>query len=131
MIKVVFKETYGKYGNDEFTYANFEGIAVGDEVLVNTRYGLALAKVTQIDVKDNRFDEDNLATVVQIVETARARELKEEEKREKERIRAKIAAEARRTKLLKDLRDMVNAEDFEKYVVNMTTGELEELYYAL
>ena len=38
---------------------------------------------------------------------------------------------AKMGELLKDLRDMVNAEDFEKYVVNMTTDELEELYYAL
>ena len=34
MIKVVFKDRYGEYENTEYTYKNFENIAVGDEVVV-------------------------------------------------------------------------------------------------
>ena len=43
----------------------------------------------------------------------------------------KIAEEAKRNKLLSELQLIVNAEDFEKYVANMTLKDLEELYFEL
>lgn len=133
MIKVVFKEKYGKVGDMEYTYSagDIEEISVGDEVLVNTRYGLALAIVTQVDVIDDRFDEDELATVVSIAESAEKKKRKADAAAAKEKLMKNLIKNAKREKMLNEIRLTVNAEDYEKYIVNMTFEELEELYKAL
>ena len=104
MIKVVFKDRYGEYENTEYTYKNFENIAVGDEVVVNTRYGLALAKVTQVDVTDVNFREDKLKEVYMIVYSAEQKKKEEIAAYEKAEKRRQIAREAKRGMLLSQLK---------------------------
>lgn len=126
MIKVVFKDRYGKYENTEYTYKNFEDIAVGDEVVVNTRYGLALAKVTQVNVTDTNFTEDKLKEVHMIVYSAEKRKQDEIAAYEKAEKRRQIAREAKRGMLLSQLKGFLTEEVY-KEIEKMTLDEIEAL----
>lgn len=131
-IKVVFKERFGEVGTKEYTYAtDIKNLAKDDEVVVRTRYGLALAIVTEIDVQDDRWEEEELQKVVLIAESAADKKAREEAIAAKTKIMEKLIENARKNKLLSELRLVVNAEDFEKYVADMTLTELEELYFEL
>lgn len=131
-IKVVFKEKFGEVGTKEYTYAtDIENLAKDDEVVVRTRYGLALAIVTEIDVQDDRWEEEELQKVVLVAESAADKKAREEAIAAKTKIMEKLIENARKNKLLSELRLVVNAEDFEKYVADMTLTELEELYFEL
>lgn len=131
-IKVVFKEKFGEVGTKEYTYAtDMENLAKGDEVVVRTKYGLALAIVTEIDVQDDRWEEEELQKVVLVAESAADKKAREEAIAAKTKIMEKLIENARKNKLLSELRLVVNAEDFEKYVADMTLTELEELYFEL
>ena len=131
-IKVVFKEKFGEVGTKEYTYAtDIENLAKNDEVVVRTRYGLALAIVTEIDVQDDRWEEGELQKVVLVAESAADKKAREEAIAAKTKIMEKLIENARKNKLLSELRLVVNAEDFEKYVADMTLTELEELYFEL
>lgn len=131
-IKVVFKEKFGEVGTKEYTYAtDIENLAKDDEVVVRTRYGLALAIVTEIDVQDDRWEEEELQRVVLVAESAADKKAREEAIAAKTKIMEKLIENARKNKLLSELRLVVNAEDFEKYVADMTLTELEELYFEL
>lgn len=131
-IKVVFKEKFGEVGTKEYTYAtDIENLAKDDEVVVRTRYGLALAIVTEIDIQDDRWEEEELQKVVLVAESAADKKAREEAIAAKTKIMEKLIENARKNKLLSELRLVVNAEDFEKYVADMTLTELEELYFEL
>ena len=131
-IKVVFKEKFGEVGTKEYTYTtDIEDLAKDDEVVVRTRYGLALAIVTEIDVQDDRWEEEELQKVVLVAESAADKKAREEAIAAKTKIMEKLIENARKNKLLSELRLVVNAEDFEKYVADMTLTELEELYFEL
>ena len=131
-IKVVFKEKFGEVGTKEYTYAtDIEDIAVNDEVVVRTRYGLALAIVKEVDIQDDRWEEEELQKVVLVAESAADKKAREEAIAAKTKIMEKLIENARKNKLLSELRLIVNAEDFEKYVADMTLTELEELYFEL
>ena len=131
-IKVVFKEKFGEVGTKEYTYAtDIENLAKDDEVVVRTRYGLALAIVTEVDVQDDRWEEEELQKVVLVAESAADKKAREEAIAAKTKIMEKLIENARKNKLLSELRLVVNAEDFEKYVADMTLTELEELYFEL
>lgn len=131
-IKVVFKEKFGEVGTKEYTYAtDIENLAKDDEVVVRTRYGLALAIVIEIDVQDDRWEEEELQKVVLVAESAADKKAREEAIAAKTKIMEKLIENARKNKLLSELRLVVNAEDFEKYVADMTLTELEELYFEL
>ena len=131
-IKVVFKEKFGEVGTKEYTYAtDIENIAVNDEVVVRTRYGLALAIVKEVDIQDDRWEEEELQKVVLVAESAADKKAREEAIAAKTKIMEKLIENARKNKLLSELRLVVNAEDFEKYVAGMTLTELEELYFEL
>lgn len=131
-IKVVFKEKFGEVGTKEYTYAtDMENLAKDDEVVVRTRYGLALAIVTEVDVQDDRWEEEELQKVVLVAESAADKKAREEAIAAKTKIMEKLIENARKNKLLSELRLVVNAEDFEKYVADMTLTELEELYFEL
>lgn len=126
MIKVVFKDRYGEYENTEYTYKNFENIAVGDEVVVNTRYGLALAKVTQVDVTDTNFKEDRLKEVHMIVYSAEQKKKEEIAAYEKAEKRRQIAREARKGMLLSQLKGFLTNEVYQE-IEKMTSDEIEAL----
>ena len=131
-IKVVFKEKFGEVGTKEYTYAtDIENLAKDDEVVVRTRYGLALAIVTEVDVQDDRWEEEELQKVVLVAESVADKKAREEAIAAKTKIMEKLIENARKNKLLSELRLVVNAEDFEKYVADMTLTELEELYFEL
>lgn len=131
-IKVVFKEKFGEVGTKEYTYStDIENLAKDDEVVVRTRYGLALAIVTEVDVQDDRWEEEELQKVVLVAESAADKKAREEAIAAKTKIMEKLIENARKNKLLSELRLVVNAEDFEKYVADMTLTELEELYFEL
>lgn len=128
MIKVVFKKERGNYGTDEFTYKNYEGVEIDDEVLVETRYGLALAKVTQVDVEDDRFSEENLVkSVVSIVLTAKAKREKEEAERKRKQELERIKRNIKRARMTRELMEYVEGAD-RAVVMNLTDEELNEFY---
>lgn len=126
MIKVVFKDRYGEYENTEYTYKNFGNVAVGDEVVVNTRYGLALAKVTQIDVTDVNFREDRLKEVHMIVYSAEQKKKEEIAAYEKAEKRRQIAREARKGMVLSQLKGFLTNEIYQE-IEKMTLDEIEAL----
>ena len=69
MIRVVFKlNKQNGFGNTPFTYADYEGVSIGDIVVVNTRYGYAVAKVVEVGCYDETYDGSSLATVKCIIE---------------------------------------------------------------
>ena len=81
MIKIVFKLNKQK-GFDEdnlFTYSDRGiNVEVGDIVVANTRYGLALGKVVEVNINDERYQEDNLATIFKVILTNKEIEEAEE-----------------------------------------------------
>ena len=69
MIRVVFKlNKQNGFDNTSFVYADYEGISIGDIVVVNTRYGYAVAQVVEIGCYDETYDSSSLATVKCIIE---------------------------------------------------------------
>ena len=128
MIKVVFKlNKQNGYDTDAFTYADYVNAEVGDIVVAETRYGYAIAKVIEINVNDNRFDEDSLAQIKTIIESAA------EQRNEQERINRQknLITRMRRTKILDALTKM-NFEDSDKNIINtMTYKELDNFYNEL
>lgn len=68
MIKVQFKLSFeNNYSVKEYTYNDYEGVQVGDVVLADTTFGIALAKVTEIDVIDNCSDTKQIKSIITIV----------------------------------------------------------------
>lgn len=127
-IKVIFKlnKSEGYDENNTFTYAGYDGVEVNDIVVVNTRYGYAIAKVVEVDVNDC-FNEDNLATVEKVIETAEYQR-KEQEKREQyNNLIKKIKRNQIETALLS-----LTATAAEKNLIkNMTDKEIKTFYNAL
>ena len=70
MIRVVFKKDKNlEYGQDKFTYTDYQNAEVGDVVVANTRYGYAIAKVVEVNIEDERFNENNLATIEKVIKS--------------------------------------------------------------
>ena len=121
MIKVVFKNDREEgYGLTEFTYSNYPNAQVNDIVVVNTRYGFAIAKVVKIDIEDERFSSNNLATVYKVIKSAD--EIKQEiEKIEKiEKLKQKI----KRNKMLKHIEAAGIDEEEMELIKELTDDEL-------
>lgn len=121
MIRVIFKvEKKNEYGTQEFTYKDYENAEVGDIVVVNTRYGYAIAKVTAVNIYDSRFNENNLASVVQTIYTA-ADARAEQAKKDAYNV---LVAKVKREALLKGLKTIgLDAADY-ALVENMSTEDL-------
>lgn len=127
MIKVVFKEKYGQYGEQTFAYKDFEGVEIDDEVLVDTRYGLALAKVVELNAKDDRFREESLKDVISIVLTAKEKKTREEKEYQRKQEIARIKKEAKRVRMTRELLEYVNGKD-RQTIWELTDKELETMY---
>ena len=98
MIKVQFKNQYeDTYNNKEYDYADYKDAAVGDIVVVNTRCGYAIARVSQIDALQTYAGE--LQTVEKVITT-------ESEIQEKKDAKAKRDATIR--KFINDVRRKTN-----------------------
>ena len=127
-IKVIFKlnKSEGYDENNAFTYAGYDGVEVNDIVVVNTRYGYAIAKVVEVDVNDN-FNEDNLATVEKVIETAEYQRKEQEKQEQYNNLIKKIKRNQIETALL-SLTATAAEQDLIK---NMTDKEIKTFYNAL
>lgn len=128
-IKVVFKlsKASGYDEDNKFTYAGYEGVEVNDIVVVNTRYGYAIAKVVEVDVEDERFSEENLATVKEVVETAETQRAEQEKKDSYNRLVKKIKREQMETALLTLTKDAAEQD----LIKGMSEQDLKTFYNAI
>lgn len=128
MIKVLFKKNKSIGWEDtEFTYASYPHAEVGDIVVVQTRYGYGVAYVVDVDVHDERFNEDNLAKVKVVIESAA------EQRKEQDRINAQkaLAKKIRRMQMMHSL-ERLNFDNEDKHIIeDMTDDELEIFYNTL
>lgn len=127
MIKVIFKEDRkDEFNGLEYTYKDYEGAQVGDIVAVDTRYGYAIAKVTQINVIDTNFINEQLKEVKVVVQSV------EEMKRELEKKQKynELVQKIRKDKLIAEIKNLLSEEEL-KMVENMTYADLKKFYDAV
>ena len=127
MIKVIFKEDRkDEFNGLEYTYKDYEGAQVGDIVAVDTRYGYAIAKVTQINVIDTNFINEQLKEVKVVVQSVE--EMKKElEKKQKYN---ELVQKIRKDKLIEEIKNLLSEEEL-KMVENMTYADLKKFYDAV
>lgn len=130
MIKIVFKLNKQK-GFDEdnlFTYSDRGvNVEVGDIVVANTRYGLALGKVVEVNINDERYQEENLATIFKVILTNKEIEEAEEQRKIRENRVKMILENAKKTKIMRELNELLPDEDLK----DLTIEELNEIYRSL
>lgn len=125
MIRVVFKKDKNlEYGQDKFTYADYQNAEVGDVVVANTRYGYAIAKVVEVNIEDERFNEDNLATIEKVIKSNA--EYKAEQEKALER--KNLIKRFRRKKILEELFRLDFNEHDKNLIAEMVEEDLEGLY---
>ena len=132
MVKVRFKNSYDcGCSTKEYLYQDYEDAEIGDIVAVNTSNGLAIAKVTQIDVIDFDYDISKIKTVVKVIISKK--ELEEKQKQEYEK-RLKIMQfldEAKRKTFIEQLSTYTEDKETKDLFNKMTNAELESVYKAL
>ena len=128
MIKVVFKlDKQNDFDDVPFTYVGYAGAEVNDIVVVETRYGYAIAKVIEANVNDNRFNEENLKSIKSIVESA----AEQREKQDRIYRQKNLITRIHRSKIL-DILSKMNFEENDKNIINtMTDKELDNFYNEL
>ena len=128
-IKVVFKLNKNEgYDNTKFVYTGYDGVEVNDIVVVNTRYGYAIAKVTDVDVQDEVFfDETKLATVEKIIESA---EMQRKEQAKKDAYN-QLVQKIKRTQMEKVLLSLGLDSEEQNLIKGMTDIELKTFYNAI
>lgn len=132
MIKVQFKNNYEDiYAGKEYTYKDFDGVEVGDIVVVNTNNGFALARISQVNVEDYTTNPDRLASIQTIVLTQKEIDEKEKKEYEKQLAVARFLEATKRQSLLDYLEDFTNKEEDKKLFETLTISELEKLCDAL
>ena len=127
-IRVAFKlnKSEGYDNNHAFTYVGYDGVEVNDIVVVNTRYGYAIAKVVEVDVNDN-FNEDNLATVEKVIETA---EYQRQEQKKQEQYN-NLIKKIKRNQIETALLSLTTTSAEQDLIKNMTDKEIKTFYNAL
>lgn len=126
-IRVAFKLNKSEgYDNNTFTYVGYDGVEVNDIVVVNTRYGYAIAKVVEVDVNDD-FNEDNLATVEKVIETAEYQRQEQEKQDQYNNLIKKIKRNQIETALL----NLTTTAAEQDLIKNMTDKEIKTFYNAL
>ena len=110
MISVKFKEKYSdSWSTKEYFYEDYEGVEVGDIVLVDTINGIALAKVSQISLfNDTDF---KLRKVIKIIITQKEENEKKEE-------------ELKRQTRLKEIKDEIKRAEFNKRLESLGLTDL-------
>ena len=110
MISVKLKEQYSdSWSIKEYFYEDYEGVEVGDIVLVDTVNGIALAKVSQTDLfNDTDF---KLRKVIKVIITQK----EENEKKEKE-----LKRQAR----LKEIKNEIKRAEFNKRLESLGLTDL-------
>ena len=125
MIRVIFKKDRNlEYGQDKFTYADYQNAEVGDVVVANTRYGYAIAKVVEVNVEDERFNENNLATIEKVIKSNA--EYRAEQAKALER--KNLIKRFRRKKILEELFRLDFNEHDKNLIAEMVEEDLEGLY---
>ena len=125
MIRVVFKKDKNlEYGQDKFTYADYQNAEVGDVVVANTRYGYAIAKVVEVNIEDERFNENNLATIEKVIKSNA--EYRAEQAKALER--KNLIKRFRRKKILEELFRLDFNEHDKNLIAEMVEEDLEGLY---
>ena len=128
MIKVKFKNTYeDTYNGREYYYKDFDGVQVGDIVVVNTRSGYAIAKVSEINCTNLVGDTSRLATIEKIIITQKELDEKEQLEREKQIRINDFVNEAKRKALLGHLSGFTTDENFLKELASLSLVELETI----
>jgi len=128
MVKVQFKNTYENiYNGREYYYKDFDGVEIGDIVVVNTRSGYAIARVSDINCTNFVGDTDRLATIEKIVITKKELDEKEQLEKEKQIRINNFVNEAKRKALLGHLSDFTTDENFLKELASLSLVELETI----
>ena len=127
MIKVMFKEDFkNEFSGNEYTYKSNIDVKIGDIVAVNTKYGYEIAKVTQTDIIDTNFIDEQLKEVKVVVLSVEEQRQEQEKKQKYNELVAKI----RKDKLVAEIADLVT--DVELAMVKeMTYEELKKFYDAI
>jgi hypothetical protein len=133
MIKVVFKNAYeNEFGDREYCYKDYDNAKVGDIVVVNTCRGYAIAKVTETDVVDINWDEDDLKTVEKVIKTKEELDAEEKAIYEKRKQLQLFAKEARKVVILNELKALnLATPDGQKLLDSLSLDELEKLYNSI
>lgn len=128
MIKVVFKNMYDDiYGSKEYTYRDYEGVSVGDIVVVNTKGGYSIAKVTKTDIVDFRYKIEDLQSIEKIIISQKELEEKQKEEYEKQEKLNKFINETKRKTLLDKLKTYNDNKEYSEFLDTLSLEELEKL----
>ena len=128
MIRVVFKlNKQVGYDKMSFVYADYEGVSVGDIVVVNTRYGYAIAQVVEIGCYDETYDSESLATVKCIVEGKAERDAIQARK---DKLNA-LVKEVKRNQVTKAIGALGLGVESEDLIKSMTDNELKIFLKAI
>lgn len=118
MIKVQFKKQYENkfedreyFYNERKVYDEGDEVQVGDIVVVNTRYGYGIARVSQINVDNYEF-EGELSHIELIIKRQKDIEKERQEQIELNQKLNKIVKECKRKQILNSLVNILNAEDY-------------------
>lgn len=123
IIKVKFKKNYEDvYEGNSYTYKNFLDVSEGDIVAVETKNGLSLAKVVEIDVEDDYAGE--LKNTVSIVKTSK--QIKED--KDNELLKEKKIRKAIRKIKEKKIRDNLLLSMDTNFLEDLTEEELDRIY---
>lgn len=118
MIKVQFKKQYeNKFEDREYfyderkVYDKGDEVQVGDIVVVNTRYGYGIARVSQIDIDNIEF-EGELSRIELIIKRQKDIEKERQEQIELNKKLNKIIKECKRKEVLNSLVNILSEEDY-------------------
>ena len=128
MIRVVFKlNKQNGFEYTSFVYADYEGVSVGDIVVVNTRYGYAIAQVVEVGCYDKTYDSESLATVKCIVEGKAERDAIQARK---DKLNA-LVKEVKRNQVAKAIGALGLGVESEDLIKSMTDNELKIFLKAI
>ena len=123
IIKVKFKKNYGDvYDGNSYTYKNFLDVSEGDIVAVETKNGLSLAKVVEVNAKDDYIGE--LKKTVSIVKTSK----QIEDEKNHQILKEKQIRKAIRKIKEKKIRDNLLLNMDTSFLEDLTEEELDRIY---
>ena len=123
IIKVKFKKNYEDvYDGNSYTYKNFLDVSEGDIVAVETKNGLSLAKVVEVDAKDDYIGE--LKKTVSIVKTSK----QIENEKNNQLLKEKQIKKAIRKIKEKKIRDNLLLNMDTSFLEDLTEEELDRIY---
>lgn len=136
LISVVFKKHMAVgFDTQEFIYRTNMDLEIGDVVLVETRYGLAIAKVAKINLDENPNYSGDMKQVLQVLIKEKDRLAKLEQERIRKEQIDRLKAKIRRNRIKDIVREVVDdriAMELDiKLIDDLTREELDEVYKNL